>query len=104
MFPNSGTNIPATKKTRKTKKTAGLSNQTYLISGFGRVSGFGAEDRWFSGCGGWSVLLIWGFCLGKKWGGWVWGFGGTKPRGVDRVRMGNLCYGMGCKEIIKGCI
>ena len=34
----------------------------------------------------------------------VWGFGGTKPRGVDRVRMGNLCYGMGCKEIIKGCI
>ena len=63
MFPNPGTNIPATKKPRKTKKTATLSNQTYLISGFGRLSGFGAEDRWFSGCGGWSVFRIWGFVL-----------------------------------------
>ena len=32
------------------------------------------------------------------------GFGGTKSRGVDRVRMGKFFYGMGCKEIIKGCI
>ena len=46
-----------------------------------------------------------GVCFGKKkWGGWVWGFGGTNLRGVDRVRMGIFFYGMGCKEIIMGCI
>ena len=64
-------------------------------------------------CGGSCVLWVrrmlgspdLGVCFDKKkWGGWVWGFGGTNLRGVDRVRMGIFLYGIGCKEIIMGCI
>ena len=46
MFPNPGTRIPAVKKPEK-PRNSWVMKKTYLISGFGGFSGFGAEDRGF---------------------------------------------------------
>ena len=44
----------------------GLGAEDGRFADLGGCLGFGAEDRGFSGfgCGGWSVLRIWGFCFG----------------------------------------
>ena len=58
------------------------------------MGSLGAEDGRFSEFGG--------FVLVRRNG--EDGFGGTNLRGVDRVRMRIFFNGMGCKEIIMGCI
>ena len=44
----------------------GLGAEDGRFDDLGGCLGFGAEDRGFTrfGCGGWSVLRIWGFCFG----------------------------------------
>ena len=87
MFPNPGTNIPATKKPEKPRKHLGYETKLTCSPDLGgslvsvrRIAGsLGAEDGRFSGFGGFFWYEMGRMRMGLR----VWGFGRTKPRGVD---------------------